>query len=179
MTLRVFLLSFWLALGLASADDLGLGRQSAVTFQAPQPSPVYRGAPGRVELQFRVASGFHINSNQPKQEYLRKTELKLDPPADIAIEKIGYPPGQDQSFAFAPDEKLSVYSGAFQISVMVRPPDSVSPTKYMIRGQLRYQACDKAACYPPKNLPVEFEIKVTKGTRVHRANPAQSPDINR
>src|SRR6476469_9514583 len=89
-----------------------------------------RGSPGMVQLQFRVTSGFHINSNQPKQDYLKKTELKLDAPTDIVIGRITYPPGQDRSFPFAPKDKLSVYSGDFEVGVTVRPLHSVLPTKY-------------------------------------------------
>jgi Disulphide bond corrector protein DsbC len=176
MTLRAVCLCVAFALGLASADELTANHRPAVTFHAPELSPVYRGAPSRVELQFRVASGFHINSNQPKQEYLKKTELRLDPPTDIVIEKITYPQGQDQSFAFAPDEKLSVYSGDFLIGVVVRPLKTVLPANYAVHGRLNYQACDKAACYPPRQLPISFEIKVLKSAAEGKKhNPAQSP----
>ena len=91
-----------------------------------------RGSPGMVQLQFRVTSGFHINSNQPKQDYLKKTELKLDAPTDIVIGRITYPTGQDRSFPFAPNDKLSVYSGDFEVGVTVRhcttycPPNTQS-----------------------------------------------------
>ena len=173
---RIALLVSILSLELASADDLGLNRRAAVAFQTPELSSVHRGSASTVQLQFRIASGFHINSNQPKQEYLKKTELKLDPPTDIVIEKISYPEGQELSFAFAPEDKLSVYSGDFSISVTVRPLQSVLPANYAVHGRLNYQACDKAACYPPKQLPVSFEVKVLKNTGVvKRRNPAQSP----
>ena len=176
MMVRGVLLSATLALGLASADDLAPNRRPAVIFRAPGLSTVHRGAPSTDELQFRIASGFHINSNQPKQEYLKKTELKLDPPTDIVIEKISYPEGQEQSFPFAPDEKLSVYSGDFSIGVVVRPLKAVLPANYAVHGRLNYQACDKAACYPPKQLPVSFDIKVIKrAAEGKKRNPAQSP----
>jgi hypothetical protein len=138
-------------------------------------TPIDRGRPGVVQLQFRVARGFHVNSNQPKQEYLKKTELKLDAPTDIVIGRITYPPGQDRSFPFTPKEKLSVYTGDFAVDVTVRPLHSVLPAKYAIHGFLKYQACDNAACYPPKQLPVTFEVKVMKGPVPKRKNPAQSP----
>ncbi|HKU27169.1 MAG TPA: hypothetical protein VJQ54_16970, partial [Candidatus Sulfotelmatobacter sp.] len=48
-----------------------------------------------VELDFRVASGFHINSNTPKSEFLIPTALKMDPPTDIALGKTDYPEGKD------------------------------------------------------------------------------------
>jgi hypothetical protein len=134
-----------------------------------------RGHPGTVRLQFRVTRGFHVNSNQPKQEYLKKTELKLDAPTDIVIGRITYPAGEDRSFPFSGNEKLSVYSGDFEIAVTVRPLHSVLPAKYAVHGFLKYQACDNAACYPPKQLPVMFEVKVLKGQVRGKRNPAQSP----
>src|SRR5437660_1878919 len=106
-----------------------------------------------VNLDFRVASGFHINSNTPKSEFLIPTALKMDLPTDIVLGKIAYPAGDDLSFPFSPDEKLNVYTGNFTIAVAVHPLRSVVPGKYVMHGVLRYQACDNAACYPPKTLP--------------------------
>ena len=115
-----------------------------------------------VNLDFRVPAGYHVNSNAPKSEFLIPTALKMDLPTDIILGKIEYPAGTDMSFPFSPDEKLSVYSGDFTIAVAVHPLHSVVPGRYQMRGVLRYQACDNAACYPPKNLPVSFEAKVVK-----------------
>lgn len=159
---------------LAAAQDIAGTRAPSVSYQAPDVTSIYRGKPTTVQLQFRIGSGFHINSNQPKQEYLKKTELKMNPPTDIAIEKVTYPDGQDQSFPFSPDEKLNVYSGDFAVGIQVRPLKTVLPAKYAIHGTLKYQACDNAVCYPPKQLPISFEVKVMKEVRKHK-NPAQSP----
>jgi hypothetical protein len=79
------------------------------------------------------------------------------------------------SFAFAPDEKLNVYTGDFTVDVLVRPLASVQPGKYIVRGTLKYQACDNSACYPPKQLPVSFDVKIAKAPPPPRSNPAQSP----
>jgi hypothetical protein len=131
-----------------------------------------------VNLNFRVPPGYHINSNTPKSEFLIPTALKMDLPTDIILGKIEYPAGEDRSFPFSPDEKLSVYSGDFTIAVAVHPLHSVVPGKYVMHGVLRYQACDNAACYPPKSLPVSFEVKVVKEPAEHKANPAQSPHVH-
>lgn len=128
-----------------------------------------------VNLNFRVPPGYHINSNTPKSEFLIPTALKMDLPTDIILGKIEYPAGEDATFPFSPDEKLSVYSGDFTIALAVHPLHSVVPGKYQMHGVLRYQACDNAACYPPRTLPLSFEVKVTKEPPVHHANPAQSP----
>jgi len=150
-------------------------KNPSVTMSPAPLTTVTRGKANTVTLEFHVHSGFHINSNKPAAEYLIPTTLKLDPPTDIVVGKTTYPPGKEMSFAFAPDEKLSVYSGDFTLGVSIRPLGSVLPSKYEVRGTLRYQACDNAACYPPKNLPVKFGVKVVKAPPPRKKNPAQSP----
>lgn len=137
-----------------------------------------RAAPTKVSLEFRVASGFHINSNTPKDQFLIPTALKMDPPTDIVLGKTEYPEGKDLSFPFSPDEKLNVYSGDFAINLSVHPLHSVVPGKYVMHGILRYQACDNAQCFPPKTLPVSFEVKVVKEPPGPHKNPAQSPHVH-
>lgn len=137
-----------------------------------------RGAQTKVPLNFRVVHGFHINSNAPKDEFLIPTALKMDPPTDIALGKIEYPAGEDVAFPFSPDTKLNVYSGDFTINLSVHPLTSVVPGKYVMRGVLRYQACDNAQCFPPKTLPVSFEVKVVKEAPSHHRNPGQSPHVH-
>jgi hypothetical protein len=163
----------------ANAQESFSKKSPSVTLLPVPIESVTRGKPGTVKLQFRVSPGFHINSNTPKQDYLIPTDLKVDPPTDIIVGKVYYRPGVDISLPFAPDEKLNVYTGPFDVFVTVRPLASVLPGKYAFRGTLKYQACDNAACYPPKKLPVEFEVKVVKGASVAKKNPAQSPDVHR
>ena len=138
-----------------------------------------RTAQTKVDLNFRVASGYHINSNTPKSEYLIPTALKMDLPTDIVLGKIEYPVGADLTFPFSPDETLSVYSGDFTIAVKVHPLKSVVPGKYVMHGTLHYQACDNAQCFPPRTLPVSFEVKVVKEAATGSGhNPAQSPSLH-
>jgi Disulphide bond corrector protein DsbC. len=154
------------------------GKAPSVSF-APIPLVnAQRSAQTMVNLDFRVASGFHINSNAPKSEFLIPTSLKMDLPTDIVLGKIQYPEGKDVSFPFSPDEKLSVYSGDFAIKVAVHPLHAVVPGKYVMHGVLRYQACDNAQCFPPKTLPVSFEVKVVKEPPGPHRNPAQSPHVH-
>ncbi|HEY7095392.1 MAG TPA: protein-disulfide reductase DsbD domain-containing protein [Terriglobales bacterium] len=164
----------------AVAQDLPGKKTPSVSMSEVPVSTITRGKSGTVDLTFRISSGFHINSNTPKAEFLIPTALKLQPPTDIVVGKVTYPPGEEASFPFAPDEKLSVYSGAFTVGVLVRPLTSVMPGKYVLRGNLKYQACDNAACYPPKQLPVEFEVKVAKAPPTStKSNPAQSPHAHK
>src|SRR5277367_1577870 len=166
---------FFLIAGTAFAQS---GKAPSVTI-APVPLVTApRAAQTMVDLDFRVARGFHVNSNAPKSEYLIPTALKMDLPTDIILGKIAYPEGQELTFPFSPDEKLSVYTGDFTIAVAVHPLLSVTPGKYVMHGVLRYQACDNAQCFPPKTVPVSFDVKVVKEAATHHANPAQSPHVH-
>lgn len=178
MLKKPLVLALILAAGCALAQSPGK-RLPSVTMAPVEPVTVTRGKGEEVSLHFRVASGFHINSNTPKSEFLIPTALKMDAPTDIAITKLTYPQGAEMSFPFAPNEPLSVYSGDFTVSMTVRPLHTVQPGKYAIHGDLKYQACDNAACYPPKRLPVDFEVKVLKGAAPAGKNPAQSPHAHR
>ena len=110
-------------------------QESAIDYHGGAPvTVVTRGKGSSVDLQFRIGSGFHVNSNTPTQEYLIPTSLKLNAPTDIVVGRITYPPGEEMAFAFAPDEKLSVYSGAFTIGVIVRPLASVLPASTNFAG---------------------------------------------
>jgi hypothetical protein len=172
-----FLLIAWLLVALPVAAQVP-GKAPSVTVAAVPLTTAQRAQATMVNLNFRVPPGYHINSNTPKSEFLIPTALKMDLPTDIILGKIEYPAGEETTFPFSPDEKLSVYGGDFTIAVAVHPLHSVVPGKYVMHGVLRYQACDNAACYPPKALPVSFEVKVVKEPPVHHANPAQSPHVH-
>jgi Disulphide bond corrector protein DsbC len=164
-----------LSAAVASAQE-DFGQQSPAVKMSPAPVvSVMQGKAATVPLSFHVPSGYHINSNKPKSEFLIPTILKVEATTDIVIGKTTYPDGHDMSFAFAPDEKLNVYTGDFNVDVLVRPLRSVQPGKYIVRGTLKYQACDNKACYPPKKLPVSFDVKIAKAPVSRGKNPAQSP----
>jgi len=174
--MKIFLASAVLLSSLTAWSQEGLGPQSPAVTMAPAPViTVVQGKSAPVPLLFRVAGGYHINSHQPKSEFLIPTALKIDATTDIVIGKTTYPAGQDMTLPFDPDEKLNVYTGDFKVNVQVHPLHTVQAGKYIVRGTLKYQACDNLACYPPKQLPVSFDVKIAKAAGSTGKNPAQSP----
>lgn len=164
--------------GVAQAQsEFSSGKPSVSVLQI-QSAPLQKGKAATVTLSFRVANGFHINSNHPNSELLIPTVLKLDPPTDLSLGNIRYPDGQELSFAFSPDDKLSVYSGDFTVQATARTIGAIHAGTYRVHGELHYQACDNSACYPPKSLPVAFDVKVQNPPPPTRHNPAQSPDVH-
>lgn len=149
-------------LAAALAQDSLIPKVPIITATPPEPVTVAPGGSVRVELRFRVTSGYHINSNKPNSEFLIPTQLKLSPPPNLTPGNIVYPAGTDLSFAFSPKEKLNVYAGDFTVRAELRAPASAAAGSYKVQGVLRYQACNDRACFPPAKLPVEFEVTVRK-----------------
>jgi hypothetical protein len=147
----------WVAL--APAQSPG-NNQPSVIMAPVGPVQVHAGASTKIDLAFRVGAGFHINSNKPHSDFLIPTQLKLASPDQISVATVTYPAGTDETFPFSPDEKLSVYSGDFSVTATVKAPAKAAAGSYPVKGELTYQACDKAACYPPKSMPVQFQVTV-------------------
>jgi DsbC/DsbD-like thiol-disulfide interchange protein len=127
--------------------------KSYVVYSAEQ-QVVTAGKRSVLELHFRVVDGFHVNSHTPKSELLIPTQVVLQPATGVKADAVEYPTGSSYSFSFDPSEKLDVYSGAFTVKL----PVTAEAGAHTIEGSLRYQACDHAACYPPKSLPVEVLV---------------------
>lgn len=176
-----------LALGLPACSNilaqdnstaLSTGR-SYVEFQQPNTVQVTQGKNTPLKLIFRVKPGFHINSSQPTEPEMIPTSVGFTPPQDLVIAKVQYPAGELTSFPFDPTQKLSVYQGDVTVNAVIIPERTAPIGTYTVHGVFKYQACDQSACYPPKKLPVQFDVKVVRGAvkTHHRGNP-QSPNIH-
>ena len=158
--MKLLVLALLLTAGLpmvARAQDVAFEGQTKpktyIVYEA-EPHAIAVGKSAVIELRFRVQDGFHVNSHTPNSEYLIPTILKLEPMAGVKAAAIEYPSGTAYSFSFEPNEKLDVYSGAFTVKL----PVVAAAGEYKLPGTLHYQACDRAACYPPKTLPVEVLV---------------------
>jgi len=150
---------FFGSLGLAQVPG---DKQPSVTMAPVGNVQVRASASTSVEMDFRVGSEFHINSHHPKADYLIPTVLKLNPPEQLTVADLKYPAGEEMAFAFSPNEKLSVYSGDFTINAVLKAPANAAAGSYPVKGELRFQACDHSACYPPRSISVQFQVTVVK-----------------
>ena len=167
------------AVALAQVETSKPGATQRVAFAQVATVRIAAGKSVTVELPFRVTRGYHINSHKPTSELLVPTKLSVNPPTNILIAKLTYPAGEDRSFPFSPGDKLNVYTGDFTVTGLVRAARTTPPGTYRVKAMLRYQACDDRACYPPGQLPVAFDVKITKAASTRtRRNPAQSPHVH-
>jgi hypothetical protein len=159
---RVRGLTIFALLLTGAALSQGFGDKSPVEVAPIGNVQVRAGSTKDVNLDFRIGSEYHINSHTPKSPLLIPTALKLTVPDQVTVADVKYPAGQDMTFPFSPDEKLSVYSGDFTINAVLKTASNISAGTYPVKGELRFQACDHSACYPPRSIPVQFQLMVLK-----------------
>lgn len=134
--------------------DQSNGKLGAVEYLYPEQVTIPAGKSSPVALHFRIEPGFHINSHAPKDEFLIPTVLSLPADAGVKLEDATYPPGAEFVLPADPGTKLSVYSAEFTIQAKL----VAEPGDHLVKARLRYQACDKTACMPPKTITVPIDI---------------------
>lgn len=154
--LSASLLSFVLPAARPQTIDLGLSQPAKHQHLELITDSVQldAGRPQVVELIFRVDPGFHINSHDPKDETLIPTALKLDAQPAVQASGFSYPQGASFRLGGSDGETLSVYQGEFRVAMRM----TAQRGQWTLTGNLHYQACDNAACFPPRNLPVRIAI---------------------
>lgn len=120
----------------------------------PQQVTVPAGKAQTIELHFRINPGLHINSHEPRQKSLIRTELIAAEPSGVTISAVDFPPGSDYAFPLDPQEKLSVYTGDFVLKMHL----TAQKGNHLVQAALRYQACDTNTCFPPRNAPLAVDV---------------------
>lgn len=168
MKTRLLVVTTIIALGIAgllcAQQENGPSQsRSYVEFEPLNTVAIRAGHTTPVQFTFHIKAGYHINSSKPLTEELIPTSIGFMPPPDLVIAKVQYPVGELTSFPFDPTQKLSVYSGDLIIKAAIIAQPKAAYGTYTVHGEFKYQACDNNACYPPKKLPVQFDVKVAKG----------------
>ena len=158
----------------------GVDANFRVTFDRIETVHVTMSKSTPVVFTFHIKPGFHVNSHQPTQPALIPTDLRFSPPEDLVIARKQYPEGVLTTFPFDPNNKLSIYSDYIVVKAVVMAAPKAAAGNYTVHGELKYQACDNNSCYPPKILPIQFDVKLGgSAARSPRARPnAQSPHIH-
>ncbi len=97
-------------------------------------------------LSFKLAPGWHINSNKPLQKSLIATSLSV---ADSQLDAVSYPDAISRMLGFD-DKPLNLYEGEFNIDFDL-PKESQN--RFI---DLKVQACSDSVCLLPETLRFSF-----------------------
>jgi Disulphide bond corrector protein DsbC len=135
-------------------------------------TPAPQGSAFEVAVVVDIASGYHMNSHKPLDEFLIPTTLTPQPPAGLKPGEVIYPAGQSRTFSFSPNKPLSVYSGKATLRLKFQVAADAAVGTQSIPMTLRYQACNETSCLPPVKVPVTATVEIAAaGTKSHPTNP--------
>ena len=136
-----------------SAQQFG---KQVVSVAPPQTLTAKRGANVSQTLAVTVASGFHVNSNKPRDEFLIPLKLTWNTSA-LQTKAIAYPTAEQVKVG---NEMLDVFTGKFAVKTEFFVSPQAAPGITMLEGKLRYQACDNVSCKRPATLNVQLPVSV-------------------
>ena len=127
------------------------------------------GTTVRAALEVSLPEGFHVQSNQPRDPSLIPTKISFTPPAGVTVSEVVFPPAVELK-QLGVEQPLAVFEREFAIGVVFSVAKATARGDLVVPGQLRYQACNDAICFPPKVVTAEWTLRV--GPRA-AASPAQ------
>jgi uncharacterized protein YyaL (SSP411 family) len=111
-----------------------------------------------VELQLKIAAGWHINANPAGQDNLIPTTVTVDANAPIEIVDIAYPKGRTTRFEFSNDP-LNIYEKSLTIPLRLKQKPNVQRKKNApIILKLTYQPCNDTECLFPETLDISLRF---------------------
>ena len=126
-----------------------------LTVGEPPAAAGKRNSAIQVKIPVTVRTGYHVNSNQPADEYLIPLKLSWKTTGALEGGEVTYPKPSIEKYPFS-EKPLSVYTGSFELLAHFKVAGSAPAGPGVAVGLLRYQACDDKACYAPKT--VEFHL---------------------
>jgi len=114
----------------------------------------------KLGIKVKIKEKYHINSFKPTDESFIKTEL-VSKSVDFKTLGTFFPNHKMYKFAFS-DTEIPVYEGEIVIGLTLLAKESVKDGELVIPVEMVYQACDAAACYPPKTLKSDIKVNISK-----------------
>ena len=135
--------------------------QSSGYLSAGEPQKVSgkRHAALRVKIPVVVKDGYHVNSNQPSEEYLIPLKLTWTQMGALEGGTVTYPKPALEKYEFS-EQPLSVYTGSFDLVANFKVAPNAPAGPGAATGKLRYQACSNRACFPPKTVDITVSYQV-------------------
>lgn len=124
---------------------------------------VYPGTEFKLAIEVNVAEGWHINSNEPYDEYLIPTSLNIRENPYFKLIKVAYPEPHDFIFSFS-ESPLSVWEGTIYKGALIQVDSNLTPGTYPIVVVFGYQACNDMSCQAPTSIKDTLNIEVADKT---------------
>jgi thiol:disulfide interchange protein DsbD len=151
------LLSILLVLPLAALAAFG---QDIVAVKVVAPAgPLKAGQTAQVALELNIKSPYHINADQPLEDFLIGTTVDFKAPAGVAYKKVTFPNPEVRKLDLSPNP-MAIYEGTVKVTAEITLAPDFKGTELAIEGAVGYQACDASTCLPPAEAKFSRKVAV-------------------
>ena len=154
---------------------LGQNPEIVTVKVVPPASPLKAGMSAPIALELTIKSPYHINADQPLEDFLIGATVDFKAPAGVVYKKIAFPPAEIRKLDLSPNP-MAIYEGTVKITAEVVLAPEFTAAEFAIEGSIGYQACDSSMCLPPAEAKFSQKVKVAGGTGVAAsAAPRSTP----
>ena len=151
-----WLVTFLLA---SVTGNQGIQTDEFVKVNTPHRVVVKAGKQSAITVAIDVKTGYHIQANKVKDEFIIPTTLEINGNDKFVVGKQVFPPPKKFKLE-GMDNYLEVYDGRFDVRSLITTTRNVQKDVYRLNAKLNYQACDSIRCFSPRTVEFLIEIDV-------------------
>jgi thiol:disulfide interchange protein DsbD len=111
-------------------------------------------------LEVAVRAPYHINSDQPLDEFLIGTTVDFKPEPGLTYKKVTFPQAEMRKLELS-DKPMAIYEGTVKITAELDLAPDFKGREATIAGTLGYQACDDRSCLPPASVSFSRKVAIS------------------
>jgi len=158
-------------LAAAALPALARGQDVLSVKIVPPAGPLKAGQAYPFALDLTIRPPYHINAEQPLEDFLIGTTVEFKPAAGASYRKVTFPPAEMRKLDLSPNP-MSIYEGRVQVTAEVVLAPGFKDGELVIEGKVGYQACDNQSCLPPADAAFSGKVAVTGGRATEPAAAA-------
>jgi thiol:disulfide interchange protein DsbD len=124
----------------------------------PDRAPLVAGEELRLAVALTIDHGWHVNSNEPGDEFSLPTTVEFLLPDGWPVPVVAYPDGEALEFEFS-DTPIEVWEGRAVILAGLTVPDTAAGD-HRLRVAVTAQACNNTQCLPPEEVRTGVDVSV-------------------
>ncbi|MDX2438401.1 MAG: cytochrome c biogenesis protein CcdA, partial [Acidobacteriota bacterium] len=121
-------------------------------------SPVVAGGDVRLALEVAVEPGWHVNTDDPGDEFSWPTSVEFELPDGWLNPVVSYPGGEALEFEFA-ETPIMVWEGSAVIVASLAVPETAAGD-VRLRASVTAQACNNTQCLPPETVRTGVDVTI-------------------
>jgi thioredoxin:protein disulfide reductase len=131
----------------------------------PPAAGLKAGQTANLTIELSIRAPYHINADQPSEDYLIGTTVDFKPHAGVTYGRQVFPLPVMKRMGFS-DKPLAIFEGTTRITVETALAADFKGAELVVEGTVGYQACDDQSCQPPTDAAFKAAFPVAGGAPV-------------